>query len=104
MSNQNETQEASVAVTTPLLSATPASDEPSSPTKAAPLTPTQLSPSAKAASPAKTNPRPVSMASNTAPVISSEYKFVHQRIPPREGKLRFFLPVLLLTFQVSVNF
>jgi len=25
---------------------------------------------------------------------------VHHRIPPREGKLRFFLPVLLLTFQV----
>lgn len=32
--------------------------------------------------------------------LSNEYRFVHQRIPPREGKLRFLLPILLLGFQV----
>lgn len=42
----------------------------------------------------ETSPRPLS------PMSNQEYKFVHQRIPPRKGPTRFFLPVILLTFEV----
>lgn len=90
MSNQNEAPDTQAASTTPLLSPAAKNDEPPS------------SPS-RTASPAQVQrSRPLSTVSNQtpAPVITNEYKFVHQRIPPREGKLRFFLPVLLLTFQV----
>lgn len=45
--------------------------------------------------------RPLSaMSQSVAQSPSNEYRFVHQRIPPRDGKLRFLLPVLLLGFQI----
>ena len=108
----NESQEAAGAqaaatATTPLLS--PSVEETPTPDTAAiaaaPSTPNKVS-----GSPVKASSRPVSAVLNgpaavvaavsAPPAISSEYKFVHQRIPPREGKLRFFLPILLLSFQV----
>ena len=125
MSDQNETQESGAAATatTPLLppeepeakveSTTPARSQSPQP---APQTPAPASPVAQASeapapesqpapapaapvSPAKQ--RPVSAISNPpATIIANEYKFVHQRIPAKEGKLRFLLPVLLLGFQV----
>ena len=123
MSDQNEAQESGAAATatTPLLppeepeakveSTTPARSQSPQP---APQTPAPASPVAQASeapapepqpapaapvSPAKQ--RPVSAISNPpATIIANEYKFVHQRIPAKEGKLRFLLPVLLLGFQV----
>lgn len=44
--------------------------------------------------------QPVNSPSAEQAPISNEYRFVHQRIPPKEGKLRFLLPALLLGFQV----
>jgi hypothetical protein len=38
---------------------------------------------------------------NNAPTLSNEYRFVHQRIPAREGNLRFVLPGLLIAFQLA---
>lgn len=91
MATQNEAQDTQAAPTTPLL-------PPSSPTANAGEA--NNSPAKTTASPAKS--RPISTVSTTPapPIITNEYKFVHHRIPPREGKLRFFLPVLLLSFQV----
>lgn len=58
-------------------------------TSGAPHSPTVASP----ASPSKQE-RPLSQT------IANEYRFVHLRIPPKEGKLKFLLPVLLLNFQL----
>lgn len=46
------------------------------------------------ASPGSKQERPLSQA------VANEYRFIHFRIPPREGKLKFVLPILLLSFQL----
>ena len=68
---------------------------PSSPTK-----PASPAPAAAPASPtaAKTTEQPASERPVSQNV--NEYRFVHLRIPPRSGKLRFLLPILLLVFQL----
>jgi ammonium transporter Rh len=51
-------------------------------------------------------PRPLSAVSAqkgdsaSAAPAQNEYRFVHQRIPNKQGKLRFFLPIILLSLQV----
>jgi hypothetical protein len=60
----------------------------------APKSPTKSVKSAKSAKESKAEKKP------PAVTLPSEYKFVHQRIPAREGKLRFLLPALLIGFQV----
>jgi hypothetical protein len=57
------------------------------PATAAPVSPSAVSPSSK-------QERPLSQT------VANEYRFVHLRIPPKEGKLKFLLPILLLKFQL----
>lgn len=49
--------------------------------------------------PASPGQPPVS-PTKTAQANVNEYRFVHLRIPPRDGNLRFLLPILLLVFQL----
>ena len=106
MSNQNEQVNESTAApsaTTPLL---PRSDE--NDTQKVELKVVQVSPGrqsgqaspAPAAATAATTDEGSKLVAN-APTLSNEYRFVHQRIPPRQGRLRFLLPILLLAFQVG---
>jgi ammonium transporter Rh len=48
------------------------------------------------------SPKPVSPGAegNAAATLSNEYRFVHQRIPSRKGKLRYVLPGLLFLLQI----
>lgn len=54
-------------------------------------------------SPTKSASSPSKQAQEQRPLsqtVTNEYRFVHLRIPPRDGKLRFLLPILLLVFQL----
>jgi ammonium transporter Rh len=105
MSEQVNESTTAPSATTPLL---PRSDE--NDTQKVELKVVQVSPGrqsqqgqasptpAAAAAPATTDEGSKLVAN--APTLSNEYRFVHQRIPPRQGKLRFLLPILLLSFQV----
>ena len=88
------------SATTPLL---PRSDEQD--TQKVELKVVQVSPGRQASAPASPGPAAATGGDDAAgkqpgQTLSNEYRFVHQRIPPREGKLRFLLPILLLGFQV----
>lgn len=68
------------------------------PATSPPKSPTKSTKSIKSVKSSKEEKQPA--APVVAPVLSNEYKFIHQRIPPRQGKLRFFLPSILILFQV----
>lgn len=127
MSTQPESpqavHESNVSATTPLLEAqageakveagvgplvvtasTGGASSPSSPNKAAATAAAPASPGAVAvaapASPSKQAAASPAPAAAANPQPANEYRFVHLRIPLREGKLRFLLPALLLAFQL----
>ena len=93
-------ESAAPSATTPLL---PRSDEQD--TQKVELKVVQVSPGRQASAPVSPGAAQgavddASKQGQVGQTLSNEYRFVHQRIPPREGKLRFLLPILLLGFQV----
>lgn len=81
------------------------SSSPSSPNKtaaaAAPASPTAaVAPAPASPSKQAVNTTTDAAAAPVSPQPVNEYRFVHLRIPRRDGKLRFLLPVLLLAFQL----
>ena len=114
MSDQNnDASTTAPSATTPLLPRADNSETSprKTPQKSASASVTETQVVITSVSPAKAE-RPLSTVSqpkenNASAVVSpapnpvtNEYRFVHQRIPNKTGKLKFLLPVLLLTFQV----
>jgi hypothetical protein len=110
MSEQQDSSTAPTA-TTPLLPREDAAADPASPSsrkapqKSATASVTETHVVITSVSPGREQPaaspaaRPLSTVSQ-APAPANEYRFVHQRIPIKQGNLKFLLPIILLLFQV----